>query len=77
MAIYLLKAKHGTAYTPPPAVGIFADVPTDYWAANWIEQLYAEGITGGCILSPLSYCPDNSVTRAEMAVFLVRTFNLP
>jgi hypothetical protein len=77
MAIFLLRAKHGAAYTPPPAAGIFVDVPTTYWAASWIEQLYAEGITGGCKLSPLSYCPDKSVTRAEMAVFLVRTFNLP
>jgi len=77
MAIFLLKAKHGAAYTPPAAVGIFDDVPTSYWAANWIEQLYAEGITGGCSLSPLLYCPDDAVTRAEMAVFLVKTFNLP
>jgi YVTN family beta-propeller protein len=77
MAIFLLRAKHGAAYTPPAAVGVFTDVPTSYWAASWIEQLYAEGITGGCNLSPLSYCPEDPVTRAEMAVFLVRTFNLP
>jgi len=25
----------------------------------------------------LRYCPDDSVTRAQMAVFLVKTFNLP
>jgi hypothetical protein len=75
MAKFLLRAKHGSEYTPP--TGIFADVPTTYWALSWIEQLYAEGITGGCSLSPLSYCPDSSVTRAEMAKFLVLTFNLP
>jgi hypothetical protein len=77
MAKFLLLAKHGAAYNPPPATGIFADVPTSYWAAGWIEQLYTEGITGGCSLSPLSYCPENSVTRAQMAKFLVLTFNLP
>jgi len=77
MAVFLLKAKHGAAYNPPAAVGIFADVPTNYWAASWIERLYAEGITGGCSLTPLSYCPESPVTRAEMAVFLVLTFNLP
>jgi len=77
MAVFLLKAKHGAAYTPPAAAGIFSDVPTDYWSAPWIEQLYAEGITSGCSLTPLSYCPERSVTRAEMAVFLVLTFNLP
>jgi M6 family metalloprotease-like protein len=77
MAIFLLRAKYGAAYTPPNATGVFADVPLSYWAANWIEQLYVEGITGGCNLSPLSYCPENSVTRAEMAKFLVLTFSLP
>jgi hypothetical protein len=76
MAIFLLRAKHGSSYTPPPATGIFADVPVTYWAADWIEQLYQEGITTGCSQSPLRYCPENSVTRAQMAVFLVRTFGL-
>jgi hypothetical protein len=76
MAVFLLKAKHGVDYNPPAAVGIFTDVPTSYWDASWIEQLYAEEITGGCNSSPLSYCPENQVTRAEMAVFLVKTFSL-
>jgi hypothetical protein len=77
MAVFLLKTEHGADYNPPAATGIFTDVPTSYWDADWIEQLYAEEITGGCSLSPMSYCPESPVTRAEMAVFLVRTFNLP
>jgi hypothetical protein len=77
MAVFLLKAEHGADYNPPTAVGIFADVPPSYWDASWIEQLYAEKITGGCSSTPLSYYPDKAVTRAEMAVFLVQTFNLP
>jgi hypothetical protein len=56
---------------------VFSDMPTSYWAANWIEQLYVEGVTGGCGTNPLTYCPDNPVSRAQMAVFLVRMFNLP
>jgi len=52
-------------------------VPISYWAANWIEKLYADGITTGCGTSPLVYCPDDPVTRAQMAIFLVLTFNLP
>ena len=77
MAIFLLRAKYGAGYTPP-SVGAdtgFADVATDYWAAAWIKQLAAEGITGGC--GNGNYCPDTAVTRAQMAVFLVKTFNLP
>jgi hypothetical protein len=77
MAVFLLRAKHGTGYTPP-AIGQttgFADIPNTYWAAAWIKQLAAEGITGGC--GNGNYCPETPVTRAQMAVFLVRTFNLP
>jgi len=77
MAVFLLRAKHGAAYIPPVATGIFSDVPTTYWAANWIEQLSTEGITTGCGTDPLIYCPDSPVTRAQMAKFLVLTFNLP
>jgi hypothetical protein len=77
MAIFLLRAKHGAAYVPPPVGGTtgFADVPIDLWAAAWIKQLAAESITSGC--GGGNYCPDNNVSRAEMAVFLVKTFNLP
>lgn len=76
MAVLLLRAKHGDSYNPPNASGsVFDDVPADYWAANWIEQLAAEGITSGC--DPNSYCPTRSVTRDQMAVFVVTTFNLP
>ncbi|MBI5293976.1 MAG: S-layer homology domain-containing protein [Chloroflexi bacterium] len=75
MAIFLLVAEHGTGYTPPAATGVFADVPADYWAAPWIEQLAAEGITGGC--GGGNFCPKTVVTRAQMAVFLVSAFNLP
>ncbi|MBK9206874.1 MAG: S-layer homology domain-containing protein [Anaerolineales bacterium] len=75
MSIFLLKAKHGSSYSPPAATGDFTDVPVGYWADKWIEQLAVEGITGGCGVGV--YCPDSPVTRAQMAVFLVKTFTLP
>jgi hypothetical protein len=30
------------------------------------------GITTGCATNPPRYCPDDSVTRGQMAVFIVR-----
>jgi hypothetical protein len=77
MAVFLLKAKYGRSYTPPPVGGStgFADVPPNYWAAAWIKQLVAEGITAGC--GNGNYCPGSPVTRDQMAVFLVKTFDLP
>ncbi len=76
MAIFLLRAEHGSAYTPPPATGtMFTDIPASLSTAAWIEQLANEGITSGC--SGGNFCPNNPVTRASMAVFLVRAFGLP
>ena len=77
MAVFLLRAEHSSSYVPPAATGVFEDVPTDYWAAAWIEQLAAEAITGGCSVTPSLYCPVTAVSRDQMAVFLVKTFNLP
>lgn len=77
MAVFLLRAKYGFDYTPPD-VGSgtgFVDVPSDYWSAAWIKQLVVEGITSGC--GGGAYCPSAPVTRAQMAVFLVRAFDLP
>jgi hypothetical protein len=77
MAVFLLRSKYGAGYIPP-GIGTgtgFGDVPPAYWSAAWIKQLVMEGITTGC--GGGNYCPENPVTRAQMAVFLVRTFNLP
>jgi uncharacterized protein (DUF1800 family) len=76
MAVFLLRAGHGAAYVPPAATGtVFADVAAADFAADWIEQLYAEGVTGGCATSPLRYCPTASVTRAQMAAFLLKIYH--
>lgn len=75
MAVFLLRSKYGATFVPLPlAVPSFLDVDLSHWATNWIEQLAAEGITGGC--GGDNFCPDQPVTRAQMAVFLVRTFGL-
>jgi hypothetical protein len=75
VAVFLLKTKHGSSYTPPAATGdVFDDVPSGAFAAAWIEELSAEGITGGC--GPRKFCPDNLVTREQMAALIVHTFGL-
>ena len=72
MAVFLLKAKLGADHVPPPATGtVFADVPQGAFAADWIEELASLGITGGC--GGGNYCPDTTVTRAQMAIFLLKT----
>jgi uncharacterized repeat protein (TIGR03803 family) len=76
MAVFLLEAEHGAGYAPPGCSGIFADVACPGAFTNFIEELYNEGITGGCSANPLMYCPANPVTRGQMAVFLTVTFGL-
>jgi hypothetical protein len=74
MAAFLMKAKHGSAYVPPACTGVFTDVACPGLFSNWIEELYAEHITGGC--GPGIYCPGDPNTRGQMAVFLTKTFGL-
>jgi virginiamycin B lyase len=71
MAVFLLKAEHGSTYVPPPCTGIFGDVPCPGPFTDWVEQLSAEGITGGC--GGGNYCPADKVTRAQMSAFLLKT----
>jgi len=74
MAVFLLKAEHGSSYVPPDCAGTFTDVPCPSTFANWIEQLAGEQITGGC--GGGNYCPLTNNTRGQMAVFIVKTFKL-
>jgi hypothetical protein len=62
---------------PAGAVGTFDDDDGNIHESA-IEQIAALGITLGC--NPPAntlYCPDDYVTRQQMASFLVRTFDLP
>ncbi len=75
MAVFIDRAKN---YTNPTETGqTFADVPPGYWANAFIEQFYQLGVTTGCGTDAQGhrlYCPDRNVTRAEMAVFIIRAY---
>jgi hypothetical protein len=73
MAVFLLRAKYGLPYTQnlPPAVGLFSDVPSTYWAAREIEKAYNDGIVTACGTAPLRFCPSASLPRALMAQWLL------
>ena len=72
MAVFLMKAKHGLCYTPPPCtVAVFTDVPCSSGFAPWINELVAENITTGCGTG--IYCPTDPVKRQQMAVLLLKT----
>jgi hypothetical protein len=75
MSVMLLRSVEGPSYVPPPCTTpVFSDVPCSDLFAPWINELAARGITGGC--GGGRYCPEASVTRGQMGVFLSRGFGL-
>lgn len=67
MAAFLNRALN----FPATAGDFFTDDSNSVFEAD-INRLAAAGITKGC--SEDSYCPDEPVTRGQMAAFLVRSF---
>ena len=77
MPIFALRTLEGSSYTPTDCVAgseMFADVPATSPFCRWIEEFARRGITGGC--GGGNYCPGDSSTRGQMAVFLTATFGL-
>lgn len=69
MAVFLIVAiegAHSFTYTTTP---YFVDVPPGNPYFKFVQKLRDLGITSGCTAT--KYCPDDSVTRAEMAVFII------
>jgi len=61
--------------SPPPGSATFADVPTNHPFFQFVEALAASGITAGC--GGGNFCPNNPLTRGQMAVFLAKALGLP
>ena len=75
MAVWLVRAIADDDPVPVTA-SQFVDVEPSAWWTPYVEALADLGITKGCGTSPTRYCPHNTVTRAQMATFLVRAFQL-
>ena len=75
MAVWLIRRPRPR----PPTAGVsrFGDIGHGQWWIRYAEQLADLEITVGCSTEPARYCPNQPVTRAQMATFLVRAFNLP
>ena len=71
MASFLVRALQ---LPPAPTPAGFTDTEGNTHQAN-IDTLAAARITLGCDTDPLRYCPDQPVTRAQMATFLHRALN--
>ena len=74
MAVWLIRVLGGEITTS--GTSRFADVDASEWWSRYAEELAERNITHGCRTGPLRYCPTDSVTRAQMASFLVRAYVL-
>ena len=75
MAVWLVRVLDGS--DPLGAAGSsFADVDGAAWWAPFVERLATLEVTAGCAVDPLRFCPDDPVTRAQMASFLAHAFDL-
>jgi hypothetical protein len=78
MAILMVRARlmlYGETFTTA-TTPYFADAPTNVEGNGqpfpFIQRSYEEYITNGCGANPLVYCPDDLVTRGQMASFIMR-----
>ena len=74
MAVWVVRMLDGVE-PAPVSESRFNDVDSDSFHAPFIERMFELEVTKGC--DDLSgFCPDRSVTRAYMAVFLSRAYDL-
>ena len=74
MAVWVVRLLDGQE---PPAVAqtTFADVEADSFYAPFIERMAELDVTRGCG-DGSGFCPDRTVSRAQMAAFLSRAYGL-
>ena len=73
MAVWMVRALDEF---PSAAPTRFADVDPGAWWSPYVERLAELRITLGCSTEPARYCPDDPVSRGQMATFLARAFDL-
>jgi hypothetical protein len=71
MAVFIVRAAMGSDDFTYATTPYFSDVPASHQFFKWIQKLRDLKITAGC--STTQYCPDSSVTQAQMAVFVTRS----
>ncbi len=72
-SVFFLRMMHGADYIPPEPDGVFTDVLTDMWYADWAEAAYNTGLVPACATEPeLLFCPNDPLDRAMAAYMMVQ-----
>ena len=75
MAVWMVRALEDAEHDEVGS-SRFSDVDAGEWWTPYVERLAELGVTKGCNVEQTRYCPDDPVTRGQMASFLVRAFRL-
>jgi hypothetical protein len=70
MAVFMVRAVLHTDDFPYSTTPYFTDVTPTTFGWSWIQRMKEDNITSGCTVT--TYCPNNSVTRGDMATFVMR-----
>ncbi len=77
MAVYVARAMaggDGNVPDDPDGTPFFPDVPSSYWAYKYVEYCHDQGVVSGYWDG---YHPEETVNRAQMAVYVARAFLAP
>ena len=73
MATFVVRARRWTLFDPASAT-FYLDVPTTHKYYKYVETLHKYGVTAGT--GPGLFSPDICIPREQMAVFIVKGFEL-
>lgn len=59
----------------PASHRAFVDVGSEEFYAGHVQTLFDLGVTVGCTVDPLRYCPGSPTKRGEMAAFVTRAYD--
>ncbi len=59
-----------------PGVQPFTDVLPSSPFFDYVSLMQSHGLTAGCWVNPPLYCPDSTLTRGQMAVFIVAAMDI-
>ena len=76
-AVFMLRSVNGGGYSPPASPNYQTAFLSEDWSTwtggkKWAEEMYYEGLTAGCLSSPLKFCPWDNLPRDQAVVFTLR-----
>ena len=72
MALWIVRSLD----SEPTSHRAFADVDSEEPYAGYVQTMFDLGVTVGCMVDPLRYCPTRETRRGQMAAFVTRAYDL-